>query len=191
MQKDIFTNESKISKELEKKIYYENKAVTWLIWNFCSYTNEGRYPNKEASRTYTHQKNEITTQRMGENTCKSCNFRDLHSEYIKNSCYCLFAKQSPTLFATLWTIARQAPLSMRFPRQEYQSGLPLPSPGDLPNSKIKAVSCTAGGYLIAEPQGSPKNSYNLIIKRQHNLKMALHLNTDFSSREINKWAIST
>ena len=36
------------------------------------------------------------------------------------------------LFATPWTVACQAPLSMGFPRQEYWSGLPFPSPGDLP-----------------------------------------------------------
>ena len=36
------------------------------------------------------------------------------------------------LFATLWTVARQAPLSMGFSRQEYCSGLPFPPPGDLP-----------------------------------------------------------
>ena len=34
------------------------------------------------------------------------------------------------LFATLWTVAYQAPLSMEFSRQEYWSGLPFPSPGD-------------------------------------------------------------
>ena len=44
----------------------------------------------------------------------------------------LFAKLCPTL-ATPWTVARQAPPSMGFSRQEYWSGLPLPSPGDLPN----------------------------------------------------------
>ena len=37
------------------------------------------------------------------------------------------------LFATLWTVVRQAPLTMGFSRQEYWSGLPFPSPGDLPN----------------------------------------------------------
>ena len=36
-------------------------------------------------------------------------------------------------FATPWTVAYQAPLSMGFSRQEYWSGLPCPSPGDLPN----------------------------------------------------------
>ena len=37
------------------------------------------------------------------------------------------------LFATLWTVAHQAPLSMGFSRQESWSGLPFPSPGHLPN----------------------------------------------------------
>ena len=41
------------------------------------------------------------------------------------------------LFAIPWTIAYQAPLSMRFSRQEYWSGLPFPSPGDLPDPGIE------------------------------------------------------
>ena len=44
------------------------------------------------------------------------------------------------LFATPWTIAHQAPPSMRFSRQEYWSGLPFPSPGDLPNAGIEPWS---------------------------------------------------
>jgi len=44
------------------------------------------------------------------------------------------------LFATLWTIALQAPLSMEFSRQEYCSGLPCPPPGDLPNPGIELAS---------------------------------------------------
>ena len=44
------------------------------------------------------------------------------------------------LFVTPWTIAVQAPLSMGFSRQEYWSGLPFPSPGDLPNPGIVPVS---------------------------------------------------
>ena len=43
-------------------------------------------------------------------------------------------------FATPCTVARQAPLSMGFPREEYWSGLPFPSPGDLPNPGIKPKS---------------------------------------------------
>ena len=40
----------------------------------------------------------------------------------------------------LWTAACQAPVSMGFPRQEYWSGLPFPSPGDLPDPGIKPKS---------------------------------------------------
>ena len=42
--------------------------------------------------------------------------------------------------ATPWTAAHQAPLSMGFPRQEYWSGLPFPSPGDLPHPGVKPAS---------------------------------------------------
>ena len=41
------------------------------------------------------------------------------------------------IFVTPWTVARQAPLSMEFSRQEFWSGLPLPSPGDLPDPGIQ------------------------------------------------------
>ena len=45
-------------------------------------------------------------------------------------------------FVTPWTVARQAPLSMGFPRQEYWSALPFPSPGDLPDPEIAPASPT-------------------------------------------------
>ena len=44
------------------------------------------------------------------------------------------------LFATLWTVANQAPLSMGFSRQEYWSGFPCLSPGDLPDLGIEPTS---------------------------------------------------
>ena len=43
------------------------------------------------------------------------------------------------LFATIWTVARQAPLSMGIFRQEYWGGLPFPAPGDLPETEIKLM----------------------------------------------------
>ena len=46
------------------------------------------------------------------------------------------------LFATPWTVAHQAPPSMGFSRQEYWSGLPFPSPGDLPDPGIEPRSPT-------------------------------------------------
>ena len=63
----------------------------------------------------------------------------------------LVAKSCPTL-ATLWTVAFQAPLSMGFSRQEYWSGLPFPSPGDLPNPGIKPRSpALRADALTSEP----------------------------------------
>ena len=58
------------------------------------------------------------------------------------------------LFVTVWTVAHQAPLSMKFSRQEYWNGLPFPSPGDLPNPGIKPVSSALeADALISEPPG--------------------------------------
>ena len=51
---------------------------------------------------------------------------------------CMLSRFSPVwLFVTLWTVARQAPLSMGFCSQEYWSGLPCPPPGDLPGPGIE------------------------------------------------------
>ena len=63
---------------------------------------------------------------------------------------------SVRLFATPWTVAHQAPWSMRFSRHEYQSGLPFPSPGDLPDPGIKPRSpALQADALPSEPPGKP------------------------------------
>ena len=51
------------------------------------------------------------------------------------------------LFVTSWTVARQAPLSMGFSRQEYWGGLPCPPPGDLPNPCRIMSPELAGGFF--------------------------------------------
>ena len=69
------------------------------------------------------------------------------------------------LFATLWTVANQAPLSMVFSRQEYWSRLPFPSPGDLPNPGIEPGSpALQVDSLPSEPLGKPKTHKNYIMK---------------------------
>ena len=61
------------------------------------------------------------------------------------------------LFATPWTVAYQAPQSMGFSRQEYWSGLPFPSPGDLLDPRIKARSpALQTDALPSEPPGKPR-----------------------------------
>ena len=56
--------------------------------------------------------------------------------------------------ATPWTVAHHTPLSMEFPRQEYWSGLPFPSSGDLPDPGTKlASSALVGSFFTTEPPG--------------------------------------
>ena len=60
------------------------------------------------------------------------------------------------LFVTPWSVAHQAPLSMGFSRQEYWSGLPFPSPGDLPHPGIEPGSpALQADALTSEPPGKP------------------------------------
>ena len=60
---------------------------------------------------------------------------------------------------TPWTVACQAPLNLGFPRQEYWSGLPFPSPGDLPDPGIKPASpAMADGFFTTELSGKPKEA---------------------------------
>ena len=72
-------------------------------------------------------------------------------------------------FATPWTVARQAPLSMEFPRQEYWSGSPFLSPGDLPDPGIEPASpaspALAGGFLTTEPSIQNRNKLTDIENR--------------------------
>ena len=78
----------------------------------------------------------------------------LGNSYIKHEfpMCCVLSRSSPVRhFATLWTVAHQAPLSMGFSRQEYWNGLPCPPPVDLPNPGIEPESllspALAGGFF--------------------------------------------
>ena len=82
------------------------------------------------------------------------NTRNIYEEYVLVHFSCVL------LFAILWTITHQAPLSMGFPRQESWSGLPCAPPGDLPNLGIKLLSpaspeLQADSFFTAEPPGKP------------------------------------
>ena len=73
------------------------------------------------------------------------------------------------LFVTSWTLAYQAPPSMGFSRQEYWSGLPFPSPGDLPDPGIEPRSPTLeADALTSEPPGKP--NYTPLKKKDTSLK---------------------
>ena len=68
-------------------------------------------------------------------------------------------------FVTPWTVARQAPLPMAFPRQEFWSRLPYPSPGDLPDPGITDISCIGRQIILSlshlrNPLGGPSVKFS-------------------------------
>ena len=71
------------------------------------------------------------------------------------------------LFATPQTVAHKALLSMGFSRQEYWSGLPFSTPGNLPNAGIKPRSpvspALGGGFFTTEPRGKPIITYYIVL----------------------------
>ena len=86
------------------------------------------------------------------------------------------------LFATPWTAAYQAPLSMGFSRQEYWSVLPFPSPGYLPDPGIKPRSpILQADALTSEPLGNGKESKILNLRlcpQNQNIELPRHINLD-------------
>ena len=83
----------------------------------------------------------------------------LSASHIREESVCVCVCESLShvrLFVTPWTIACQAPLSMAFSNQEYWSGLPFPSPEDLPSPGIKPGSpALQADSSSSEPLGKP------------------------------------
>ena len=92
---------------------------------------------------------------------------------IVHAC-CRFSRVQ--LFATLWTVAHQAPLSMVFSRQEYWRGLPCPPPGDLPNEHGSPVApALQADYLPLSHRGSPCSSRQVYLKATLEVNQLLYL----------------
>ena len=76
--------------------------------------------------------------------------------FLVGLCICVRSLSHVQFFATPWTVAVQASLSMEFSRQEYWSGLPFASPGDLPNPGTEPRSSALwANSLTSEPPGKP------------------------------------
>ena len=89
---------------------------------------------------------------------------------------CLVSQSCPTL--TPWAVAHQALLSMGFPRQEYWSGLPSPTPGDVPNPELKPRSpAWQADSLPSEPLGKAMNT---------EVGSLSHLQGIFPTQELNQ-----
>ena len=89
-------------------------------------------------------------------------------------CVCVCVLICIQLFAILWTVAHQTPLSMGFPRQECLSGLPFPTPGDLPHSGIElCLLCIARHILYhCTTWEAPSHSIDILISKRRNWKEA-------------------
>ena len=86
------------------------------------------------------------------------------------------------LFATPWTVTSQAPLSVRFFKQEYWSELPFPPPGDFPDPGIKPASpAWAGEFFNPEPPGKPAIHIHVSILPQTPLSSRLPHSIEQSS----------
>ena len=84
------------------------------------------------------------------------------------------------LFVTPWTVAFQAPLSLKFPRQEYWSGLPFPFLGDLPDPGIEPGSpALAGSFFTTKPLGKSVTVHRG-QKSQTVLQTHTHIKAHFS-----------
>ena len=88
---------------------------------------------------------------------------------LKPECACKGAQllSHVRLFATPWTVDHQAPLFVEFSRQEYWSGFPFPTPGDLPNPGTEPASPTsaalAGRLFTTQPPGKPVSESCLLF----------------------------
>ena len=91
-------------------------------------------------------------------------------------------------FVTPWTVANQLPRFMKFPRQEYWSGLSFPPPGDLPNPEIEPTSLAspalAGRFFTTAPPGKPGCSFSLCDKPITNKKTVFLTSLSCSSKWI-------
>ena len=102
------------------------------------------------------------------------------------------------LFVTPWTVAHQPPPSMEFSRQEYWSGLPFPSPGDLPDPGIEPRSPELrADTLPSEPPGNPYRYEGWIIKKTEHQRMYAFelwcwrrlLRVPWAARQSNQWIL--
>ena len=99
--------------------------------------------------------------------------------HLRVQCAMLSCFSCVQIFAISWTVARQAPLSMRCSRQEYWSGLPCPPPGDLPNAVIEPASLTSSASLdkfftSSATWEAPWPHLNLITSQRPHIQRSLY-----------------
>ena len=153
--------------------WLSSKEFTYNVGDagdMCSIPRAGRWPWKRerqstpvflpggshGQRSLVGCFHEVTELDMTEVTENICRLKETWRDIIEIR-WCVCSGTSiMSDSATPWTITRQAPLFLRFPRQEYWRGLPFPFPGDLPDSGFEPVSpALQADSLPSEPSGKP------------------------------------
>ena len=98
--------------------------------------------------------------RLARTMCRAWRLRDSSGNPIRRGVSMCQPLSRVRLFVAPWTVARQAPLSVGFSREEHWSGLPCPPPGDLPDPGIEPMtpvsSAMAGGFFTTNTDRVPK-----------------------------------
>ena len=155
-----FSKGSSQSRDQQSKktilFYFTQNSVSEFLFGTCKQRQNFSnitylLPN---THSYVHGRQQEVINSISCLLCPKCT----ETEYFLNFSLCIFtyACCCVRLFATPWTVAHQALLSMGFSRQEYWSGLPFPSPEDLPDPGIELTSpALTGGFFTTASPGKP------------------------------------
>jgi len=148
---------------LVAKLKRLRSAAEILSWSeeLADTPNRLCIPERPCTKGSIQQRNPSWKEKEAEGSCY-CH----KTSWWWQECVCMLNCFRPVcLFATLWTGAHQAPLSIGFSRQEYWNGLPSPSLGDLPAPGIEPTSpALQADSLPSETPGKPKNGVSQVIK---------------------------
>ena len=110
------------------------------LWKFLFRSQNRKFQQRLRTTSLKHQQEQFSLYLFSL-------FFPLYWFHLKHG-VCGQSFSSVRLSVTLWNVAHQAPLSMEFSKQEYQSGLPYPTSGDLPNPEIKSMSLAIAGRFF-------------------------------------------
>ena len=110
--------------------YFEQEKCSWRLWSWKTVNSKAMLPRHSPSipREIWTVSLRLEQRASGWGTSDISVDSGTRNRVIKWPCVFVQSLSPVRLFVTLWTVARQAPLSMGFPRQEYWSGLPFPTP---------------------------------------------------------------
>ena len=131
------------------------RKIPWrgAQWNLGGYSPQGHIESDTTEAT--NHASYFIVQNLSK--ISSFNVCLQHVSYLQCSVEVVLVAQYVPLFATPGTMPCKAPLPMEFSRQEYWSGLPFPSPGDVPDPGIELRSLAQqADSLLSEPSGKPK-----------------------------------